>query len=83
MITATVPLSTKAESGTAPSSKRITLMGMIVGCGCCDVPKARSMIAWSVSRTPSEATSFASGAAVRSGRNTASSVATVTRSTNT
>ena len=78
-----MPLSTKADSGTAPSSMRMTLIGMIVGCGCCDVPKARSMIAWSVSRTPSEATSFASGAAVRSGRKTASSIATVTRTTNT
>ncbi len=34
---------------------------MIVGCGCCDVPNARSIVACAVSRTPSEATSFASG----------------------
>ena len=51
---------------------------MIVGCGCCEVPNARSIVACAVSRTPSEATSFASGAAVRSGRNTASSIRTVT-----
>src|SRR5262245_1761998 len=55
---------------------------MIVGCGCCDVPNARSIVACAVSRTPSEATSFASGAAVRSGRMTASSIATVTATMN-
>ena len=47
---------------------------MIVGWGCCEVPNARSIAACAVSRTPSEATSFASGAAVRSGRKTASSI---------
>ena len=34
----------------------------IVGCGCCDVPNASNIVACSVSRTPSDATSFASGA---------------------
>ena len=73
----------EGDSGTAPSSIRMTRIGMIVGCGCCDVPNARSIVACAVSRTPSEATSFASGAAVRSGRKTASSIATVTSTTNT
>ena len=41
------------------------------------------MVACRVSRTPSEATSFASGAAVRSGLKTASSIATVTSTTTT
>ena len=83
VIATTMPLSTKADSGTAASSMRMTRMGMIVGWGCCDVPNARSIAACSVSRTPSEATSFASGAAVRSGRKTASSMTTVTSTTNT
>ena len=78
MIPTTAPLSTRLDSGTAPSSIRTTRIGMIVGCGCCDVPNASSIVACAVSRTPSEATSFASGAAVRSGRTTASSIATVT-----
>ena len=56
-------------------------MGMIVGWGCCEVPNARSIVACAVRRTPSEATSFASGAAVRSGRYTAISIRTVTRIT--
>ena len=38
-----MPLITKADRGTAPSSMRITRMGMMVGCGCCDVPNARSI----------------------------------------
>ena len=58
-------------------------MGMIVGWGCWEVPNARSIVACAVRRTPSEATSFASGAAVRSGRYTAISIRTVTRITNT
>ena len=52
----------------------MTRIGTMFGCGCCDVPNARSIVACAVSRTPSEATSFASGAAVRSGRKTASSM---------
>ena len=63
-----MPLRTKAESGTAASSMRMTRIGMIVGWGCCEVPNARSITACAVRRTPSDATSFASGAAVRSGR---------------
>ena len=35
---------------------------MMVGWGCCDVPNASNIVACAVSRTPSEATSFASGA---------------------
>ena len=35
--------------------------GRMVGSDCCDVPKARSIAACAMSRTPSEATSFASG----------------------
>ena len=41
------------------------------------------MIACAVSRTPSEATSFASGAAARSGRKTASSITMLMAITNT
>ena len=55
---------------------------MMVGWGCCDVPNASSIVACAVSRTPSEATSFASGAAVRSGRKTASSITMLTTITN-
>ena len=69
-----MPLITKAARLTAPPSIRKIRTGMMVGCGCCDVPNARSIVAWAVSRTPSEATSFASGAAARSGRKTASSI---------
>ena len=83
MIPTTAPLSTRLDSGTAPSSIRTTRIGMMVGWGCCDVPNARSIVACAVSRTPSEATSFASGAAVRSGRKTASSITMVTTITNT
>ena len=58
-------------------------IGMMVGWGCCDVPNASNIVACAVSRTPSEATSFASGAAVRSGRKTASSITTLTTITKT
>ena len=77
-----MPLITNADNGTADPSMRMTRMGMMVGCGCWDVPNARSMIACRVSRTPSDATSFASGAAVRSGRKTASSMTMLTTTTN-
>ncbi len=50
----------------------------MVGWGCCEVPNASSIVACSVSRTPSEATSFASGGAVRRGRKTASSITMLT-----
>ncbi len=83
MIPTTAPLSTRLDSGTAPSSNRTTRIGMMVGWGCCEVPNASSIVACAVSRTPSEATSFASGAAVRSGRKTASSIAMLTTITNT
>ena len=62
MIPTTAPLSTRLDSGTAPSSNRTTRIGMMVGWGCCEVPNASSIVACAVSRTPSEATSFASGA---------------------
>ena len=76
-----MPLITKAERGTPAPSMRITRVGMIVGWGCCDVPKARSMTACAVRSTPSEATSLASGAADLSGRNTASSNTMLTPTT--
>ena len=44
---------------------------------------ASSIVAWSVSSTPSEATSFASGGELRSGRKMPSSAATATAQTKT
>jgi hypothetical protein len=76
-----MPLITNADTGTAESSIRMTRIGMMVGWGCCEVPNARSIVACSVRRTPSDATSFASGAAVRSGRKTASSMRMLARAT--
>ena len=46
------------------------------------MPNFNSTTAWAVSSTPNEDTSFASGDAVRSGRNTSSSVAVPNTSTN-
>jgi hypothetical protein len=66
---------------TAPSSATV-LCGSTSGSGCWVVPKASSIAASATSSTPSEETSFASGAAVRSGRNTTSSIAAPTASTN-
>ncbi len=74
-ITTTVPDSQNLLDGTAEPSMRTTLVGMIDGSGCCVVPNASSMIACKVRRTPSDDTSFASGDALRSGRNTSSSIA--------
>ena len=65
---------------TAPSSFTV-FCGSTFGSGCWVVPNASSIDACSTSSTPSEETSFASGGAVRSGRNATSSTAAPTAST--
>ena len=59
------------------------LLGRIEGWGFCVVPKASSIDACTISSTPSEDTSFASGAALRSGLNATSSISTPTASVKT
>jgi hypothetical protein len=53
----------------------------MAGAGLAAVPKPSSMAACASSRTPSEAASFASGDAARSGRKAPSSISTPTSST--
>ena len=65
------------------SLNRTMVCGSIWRDGFWVVPKASSIDAWAMSRTASEETSFASGAAVRSGRNASSSISTPTTSTKT
>ena len=53
--------------------------GKTLGIDCDAEPNQSSIVAWRISRIPSEATSLASGDDVRSGRNTSSSLSTPTR----
>ncbi len=79
-MTMTMPASRKRSSGTVAPSTWTTLVGRIGGCGFCVVPKASSIEAWAMSRTPSDDTSLASGEALRSGRNATSSISAPTAS---
>ena len=54
--------------GTFESNTRTVPPGSTGGCGFVPMPKASETRAWETSRRPSEAASFASGVAVRSGR---------------
>ncbi len=60
-----------------PETSRLSL-GRMFGIGLAAVPNHRSIVACRVSSIPSEATSFASGDDVRSGRNTSNSAITPT-----
>ena len=54
-------------------------LGKMLGIDFDGEPNHSSIVAWRISRIPSEATSLASGDDVRSGRNTSSSLSTPTR----
>jgi hypothetical protein len=79
--TITIPVRMKRSTGITALSTLTVLWGRTVGSGCWVVPKASSIEAWRTSRTPSEETSLASGAAVRSGRKATTSVSAPTVST--
>ena len=66
---------------TTVSLSRTRFCGSIWRDGFWAVPKASSIDAWAMSSTASEETSFASGAAVRSGRNANSSISAPTTDT--
>ena len=61
-----------------PNTSTMSL-GKMLGIDCDAEPNQSSIVAWRISRIPSEATSLASGDDVRSGRNTSSSLSTPTR----
>ena len=75
-----MPARMKRSTGTVVPKTVTTSLGRIGGCGFWVVPNASSIDAWAMSSTPSEETSFASGAALRSGRNAMSSIAAPTSS---
>ena len=73
----TIPAISKRSSPTkAPRSSTWRFCGSTGGCGFGLSPNATSIDACSVSRTPSEAASFASGDAAWSGLKASSSIAT-------
>ena len=70
--------------GTSEPKSLTVSRGSTGGCGLLAIPNASATPACATSRTPSEAASFASGEAVRSGRKATSSIRTpsVTRNRN-
>ena len=79
MITITIPVSQNRLTGIGTSNTVTLLLGKMSGGAFGDAPKLSSIADWSVRRIPSDATSFASGAAVLSGRKTSTSINTPTR----
>ncbi len=77
--TITIPAIQKRFTGTETSATLTVSVGKRFGICLDAVPNPSTIAACSVSRIPSDATSFASGAAVRSGRNTSTSISTPTR----
>ena len=63
-----IPAMMKRFTGIAAPSIRTTLSGRNWGCCCGSVPNASSSDECSTRRIPSDATSFASGGELRSGR---------------
>ncbi len=76
----TVPARMNRSTGTLTSKTVTVSLGRIEGCGFCVVPNASSIDAWATSSTPSDETSLASGAALRSGLNATSSISAPTAS---
>jgi hypothetical protein len=70
----TMPAMMNRFVGTGMSKMIVVPSGRIVGADLLPVPNSRSTAACEQSRTPSEATSFARGEAVRSGRNAMNSM---------
>jgi hypothetical protein len=64
----TMPARMNRFTGTTAPSMCTVLVGRMPGAGCGVMPKASSIDACATSSTPSEATSLASGAELRSGR---------------
>ena len=62
--------------GTSEPKSSIVSRGSTGGCGLLEIPNASATPACATSSTPSEAASFASAEAVRSGRNATSSITT-------
>ena len=79
----TTPARMKRSTGTLTSKTVTVSLGRIEGCGFWVVPKASSIDACATSSTPSDDTSLASGAALRSGLNAISSIAAPTASVTT
>ena len=73
-IAITMPARMNLSSGTVLPNTCTVPLGNIAGCGFCVVPNASSIDACATSSTPSDDTSFASGDAVRSGRNATNSI---------
>ena len=68
MATITMPVRMNRSIGTTAPNMCTILVGRMPGAGCGVMPKASSIDACATSSTPSEATSLASGAELRSGR---------------
>jgi hypothetical protein len=78
-ISTTTPAIQNRFAGIDASNTRMMLVGKTFGI-CFDAePNHSSTVAWRMRRIPSDATSFASGDDVRSGRKTSSSLSTPTR----
>ena len=70
----TIPGRMKRSIGTLEPKTVTVPPGSTVGCGLVPIPNASDTDACATSSTPSEAASFASGAAVRSGRKAPNSI---------
>src|SRR5918992_765860 len=70
----TIPARMNRSMGTTEPNTSTVSLGKIEGCGFWVVPKASSMDAWATRSTPSDDTSLASGAALRSGLKATSSI---------
>jgi hypothetical protein len=68
------------STGTVESRTETVPLGSTEGCGFWAVPNASSIEAWAISNTPSDDTSLASGAALRSGLKATSSIRAPTAS---
>ncbi len=66
----------RRSTGTIEPSSLMVSRGSTGGCGLVSMPNASATPACATSSTPSDAASFASGEAVRSGRNATSSIST-------